>query len=833
MAKIISFILSIFTVLNLACDGLIYGFRPTLEIDACVSEGRISSRASGCLYGLAQSGVPDPAMVESLDISSVSQKVIGGLQHPTGDVDEVASSLGSCDYITVYLQDCYDTWYYCTDEINALRAAGTYDCADFVQENFLPRARKSVDELSAKDYADRIVYCPYNEADNAVWFGTPSEDGTWLMFDDAAKNRFYQAWKVTYNMIKSIDPDALIGGPGNCDYDSYEIRHFLEFCTANNCVPDVMIYHELSDRSASFWQDHVDDYRSIEESLGISPLPIIVTEYGCMFECGNPADMLQYIVSIEKSGTYGNMAFWRLANNLNDTCADATSPNSNWWLFRWYADMDGDLLQSRVIDVMHSDFANVVKYGYDNFHYDEFNGISSLNDAKDELTVLCGGCDYTGYIQLKNLDETNIGKNVNVKIEAVYYEGLTGIVNSPVTVREYTAASTLGNLRIALENPDPTAVYRVVVTPARSNVDFTNNALPVRYEFEHGTLGGTAYTYDSAYATTGEIQGMVGGLENIGDSVTINFTVPESGEYNLALIFGNSNDGASPDDRRDTLAYLTLDGETETVAFPNTIKSEYTDKMTLIRNLEKGEHTLTLAHKEGTFVLDSMLVTPYEETNIITVLPDADRSINGTTSFLAVAPDDGFYLMDIGKDASFTVDYASGTTENGKAVIFLRRGLNYIDIADPTINRCIVSVSEQNGFSAEILPEEMTLSGGAILTDGHIEGISSEGGEAAFTVTVPESGSYRMTVSYSNNLEGGVHSYNVDLIESYVTVSGAGNLWCRNTYSWDTVKTATINIELEEGENVITLTNDGSVIFNNTPSYAPHIYNVTVNKAVN
>ncbi len=833
MAKIISFILSIFTVLNLACDGLIYGFRPTLEIDASVSEGRISSRASGCLYGLAQSGVPDPAMVESLDISSVSQKVVGGLQHPTGDVDDVASSLGSCDYITVYLQDCYDTWYYCTDEINALRAAGVYNCTEFVQESFLPLARKSVEELSTKDYADRIVYCPYNEADNAVWFGTPSDDGTWLMFDDAAKYRFYQAWKVTCDMIKSINPDALIGGPGYCDYDSYEIRHFLEFCTANDCVPDIMIYHELGERSAAFWQDHVDDYRSIEESLGISPLPIIVTEYGCMFECGNPADMLQYIVSIEKSGTYGNMAFWRLANNLNDTCADATSPNSNWWLFRWYADMNGDLLQSKVIDIMHSDFANVVKYGYDNFHYDEFNGISSLNDAKDELTVLCGGCDYTGYIQLKNLDETNIGKKVNVKIEAVYYEGLTGIVNSPVTVREYTAASTLGNLRITLENPDPTAVYRVVVTPADGDVNFTNTSLPVRYEFEHGTLGGTAYTYDSAYATTGEFQGMVGGLEKIGDSVTVKFSVPESGEYNLALIYGNSNDGASPDERRDTLAYLTLDGESETVAFPNTIKSEYTDKLTLVRNLEKGEHTLTLAHKEGTFVLDSMLVTPYEETGVITVLPDADRSKNGTTSFLAVAPYDGFYSMDIGTDASFTVDYAAGITENGRAVIYLRRGLNYIDINDPTAEKCIVSVAEQDGFSAEILPEEITLSGGAVLTDGHIEGISSESGEATFTVTVPESGSYRMTVSYSNNLEGGVHSYNVDLIESYVTVSGAGNLWCRNTYSWDTVKTATINLELEEGENVITLTNDGSVTFNNTPSYAPHIYGITVNKTVN
>ncbi|MBQ8014863.1 MAG: hypothetical protein IJ264_01600, partial [Clostridia bacterium] len=83
-----------------------------------------------------------------------------------------------------------------------------------------------------------------------------------------------------------------------------------------------------------------------------------------------------------------------------------------------------------------------------------------------------------------------------------------------------------------------------------------------------------------------------------------------------------------------------------------------------------------------------------------------------------------------------------------------------------------------------------------------------------------------------NNDEGGVHSYNVDLIEHYITVETGGEaqtLWCRNTYSWDTVKTATLNIELEAGENTVVFSNDGSVKFNNTPSYAPHIYSVTVN----
>ena len=82
MIKILSFVMGLITALSLASEGIKYGFAPTLEIDAAVTEGDFSSRASGFLYGLAESGVPDPAMVESIDIASVSQKVIDGLQHP-------------------------------------------------------------------------------------------------------------------------------------------------------------------------------------------------------------------------------------------------------------------------------------------------------------------------------------------------------------------------------------------------------------------------------------------------------------------------------------------------------------------------------------------------------------------------------------------------------------------------------------------------------------------------------------------------------------------------------------------------------------------------------
>lgn len=841
MQKILSLILSFFTAVSLASEGIPYMFEPTIEVDASVSMGEISSRASGFLYGLAQSGVPDEAMSESIDISSVSQKVIGGLQHPIGDVDDVSPALDNCDYITVYLQDCFDTWYYCHDEIWEMRKAGTYDCVSFVENRFLPQVSENVAELSRKDYSDRLVYCPYNETDNAVWFGTLSDDGTWLMFDDAAKLRFYEAWKVTYNLIRSIDSDAVIGGPGYCDYDSYEIRHFLEYCKENNCLPDVMIYHELGDKSSFYWQDHVDDYRNIEAELGIAGMPVIVTEYGTMQECGAPADMLKYVVAIENSGVWANAAYWRLANNLCDTAADNNSPNSNWWLFRWYADMEGSLLQTKIIDILHSDFANVIKYNYKRFHYSGFTGISSLNDAKNEITVLCGGCDYPGNINLKNLGKTELGGKVDVMIECVYYEGLSGIVNSPLLVKEYTDNVVFGKLKIELDSIDPTAVYRVVITPNNGeSKDYVNSNLPVRYEFEEGILSGGAYTYDSAYATTGKQSGMVGGLENIGDSVTVSFDIPESGYYDLSLIFGNSNDGKTPDDRVDTLAEMTLDGVKSEISFPNTIKSEYTDKLTRTYYLEKGTHTLTLAHGNGTFVVDSLLVSLHSDEEKIIVMKDGDRSINGVESFLVVAPYDGFYEMNIGVPAVFSIDGASCRTDSGISLVYLRKGLNYVDvITDEEIN-CVISKTDKYGIKTDIAPETMLLSDGAELKAGknapYIGGISSLGGSAEFKVNVSESGSYRMTVSYANNDEGGVHSYNVDLIERYITVDVNGKksmLWCRNTYSWDTVKTATINIELEAGDNTIVFTNDGSNKFNGRESYAPFIYGVTVNKAAN
>lgn len=99
MNRIISFIISI--ILMLEAIPLVWV--PTLTVDASKELNPVSTRATGFLYGLSEEGVPSEAMTDSLDIASVSQKVVDGLQHPTGDISHVAPQLEECDYTVVYL----------------------------------------------------------------------------------------------------------------------------------------------------------------------------------------------------------------------------------------------------------------------------------------------------------------------------------------------------------------------------------------------------------------------------------------------------------------------------------------------------------------------------------------------------------------------------------------------------------------------------------------------------------------------------------------------------------------------------------------------------------
>ena len=811
-------IISLFITLILLFESVPLFSNQVLTVDAAEKLGESTTKATGFLYGLAESEVPSSAITNALKIASVSQKVPDGLQHPTGDIDHIKGQLESCDYIVAYLQDSFDTWYYCHKEILDMRANGTYDWKEFLYERYLPIVEEKVKHLEAQDYSDRVVYCIFNECDNAIWFGN-YVDGV-CHYDEIGRANFYEAWKITYDLVKSIAPDAKIGGPGFCDYETSKIEGFLDYTSKNDCVPEIMIWHELAYWSIPDWHLHYEDYRRLEDKYGIDDLNIIVTEYGEMEECGNPSDMIHYIIAMEKTGIWGNMAYWRLSNNLNDTTADDNSPNSNWWLYRRYAEMKG---QQRLQVTSKSQ----TKYNPE----DRLDGLATLSTDGKTINMLVTGKDKKSYIKLKNLTSTNIEGDVDIKVEAVYYEGLSGIVSEPIVLSQYTAKANK-NLNIGLPGTDDDAVYFVTVSQHEGEIETIRNTnIPKRYEFEDARLKGDAYTYDSAYATTGDQKGMTGGYEKDGDGVKLTFTVNKGGLYDLKIIFGKHNDAwGNPQGRDYAKVKMIIDGQEEIISLENTIKSEYTTSKTFTKELSMGIHTIEFYHNEGTFVLDSMLVSRHEATFEIPVLSE------GNNKYYAVAPHDGYYEIYTEHSGEINIDCAIGSVQKGN-VVYLRRGINEITFGGELR---LFSVSAKS-FNKTIKAEDINLSGKAeLLTDKYgvtyIDNISNLGGAGTFNVTVPADGDYRVTILYANNSEGGVHDYNVDLIERYLTVTVDGeskDVFTRNTFSKFTYKTMTFNLTLKEGNNEITLTNSGNTIFHDMEAFAPQIAEISVNALTN
>lgn len=801
-----------------------YCFQPTVVLDLKNNAGPVGNYAAGNLYGLAETGVPSEEMVKSLDLSVLAQKVPGGLQHPTGDLDHVAPAAADADHFVVYLQDVFSSWYYAHAEIEEMRRAGTYDPAAFLHETFYPLLTPAVQALAAAPYAEKTVLCPYNECDNGVWFGewVEGENGPWAAFNEVGGNAFFAAWKETFDLLRELAPDLKIGGPGYCDYSLEKETDFLTFCKENDCMPDVMIWHELSDTSSLNWTAHVSEYRALEESLGLCPLPVFVTEYGTMAECGAPAAMLRYVAAMEESKTYGCVAYWRLANNLNENAADDNMPNSCWWLYRWYAELSGNRLQTEVNDLFHADFAKAVKENRP-LRVKSFSGLAAADPAAQKAELICA-CDHEITLRVKNLSAVTAAKTVRVQAEAVTFSGLTGAVPAPVRLIDRELRVTGDRIKIKLPATDADAVYHVTVSPATGSAGDTA-ALPTRFECEAGTLLGQAYTYRSAYPSTGEEAGLVGGMEHPGDGVEMEISVPADGEYELGIVYGKANDGDTPAGRVSGEAALCVNGSERTLTLPNTIRSEYTSILRCTAALKKGRNTLVFSHKTGTFVLDSVLVSPLTDTGAVALIPDAKRTDGTHTGFLAVAPEAGCYLLETDA-AAVTLD---GLPCTGR-LLYLKRGLNSVVLDGKNAAGSLKRAGEDPRVCT-LLPSDFSCAGTAGTENGALTGISSGGGAAEATFRVPAAGNYRLTFTYSNNQEGGYHDYNVDLIEAYFTVTLNGEartLMCRNTYSDENRSTVTLDAPLAAGENVLTLTNDGSVRFADRTARAPLLWRIDI-----
>lgn len=802
-------VIALAVILSVAAIAALKIIEPVVTFDFA-SQSELTGRASGFLYGFAEDDIPCEGIAESIAVNCLATKPAGGLQHPIGDVRNVSDTFLSAggEMLMVYTQDMYDTWYYQLDSL----------------PEYNERVRATVTEMASSDYASSLVYCIYNEMDNGAWLGNFREEEN--------RYKFYEAWKETYNIVKEIDPGAKLAGPGHCGYNYDFIKEFLSYCKEESCLPEVVVWHELSDQSIYRMEHNFNGYYSICDELGIERLPVCISEYGLMRTNGIPGESVKWIARLEKQDAYGCVAYWRLADNLSDTVADDVTPNSNYWVYNFYGKMKGKELSASERDILNSNVGKWLKKEAPLMNKG-FVALASYDDSEKKIYVLASGSDMDGRIKINNIDESAFadGDRIKIEIKSVDFRGLGGEVLAPVKERVINTTIRNHSVSFTLPTDNNEQAFFVEITKEEAE-SYENKSEKTHIEAEDCDLSGGAFAdVNCAYSISGSI---VRDLK-AGSVMSFNYKAPSEGEYEISFVYANGADSSQK-------VSVLVNGRMYECLFSPTLKYDCTEAVEFRIACDKGDNEITVsADSEESVCIDFIEISPCRDKEIFFERLTSRNVPEGENAFYTVIPEDGFYKLSGLTDNSAVMINKIPLTDDDDGIFFFSRGYNKIVLPEGAFFEG-VEKAENYGELIVFTPDDVTYSGDAkaeydenTSTGKHMGWISSEsGGGVSFSVDVPEEGYYSFTFEYANNEKGGYHDYNVDLIERYICafVNGEnrGRFFFRSTYSWDLYKTRTIVLQLCEGENEITFLNDGSYSFNDQVTYAPDIGSITVAK---
>ena len=481
--------------------------------------------ASGSLYGVTES---IPADIDTLvtplypNVFTNPARAGSAYQQPSGAAIETAERLtGTTGEMMIRLADICPNWPY------------TFPGMD----SWLEQVADVIEDKLASDADNFYGYEIWNEP---VY--------TW----DTSNGTFYELWKNTYELIREMDPDEMIVGPSEGYYDHDMMYAFLSYCVENDCVPDIICWHELSSNGdGSYVGDfaaNYADYRAIEDTLGISDLPISINEY-CDIDHtkeGCPGSSACYIAKFERYAIDSACISWwwtAAPGRLGSLLATDTSKGAGWWFYQWYGNMSGNMVMVTPPDE----------------ESDMVDGFACVDSDEAYISCLLGGDnDGTINVAFENLPSW-IGSTATVKVEAVDWVSKDTVSTGPYTVSAANYTVSNGGITVTIDNCNETTGYRIYVTPG---IDSSQ----VRYEAEDAAIT-NANIFTSSNASGNQYVGQI----DYNDSTTpvyryVDFTVnvASSGTYTLAIRYANGSGAESTQG----LAYNN--GAWQTITYPET-----------------------------------------------------------------------------------------------------------------------------------------------------------------------------------------------------------------------------------------------------------------------
>lgn len=549
IAKMLSGMLSV-TLLSSAVSPMSVEAASQLTVDCGNVIREVTHCASGSLYGVTES---IPANINTL-VTPLNPKVFtnparagAAYQQPSGAAIDVAERLtGTTGEVMIRLADICPNWPY------------TFPGMD----SWLEQVEDVIDDKLASDAENFYGYEIWNEP---VY--TWNEDN----------GSFYNLWLQTYKLIREKDPNEKIVGPSEGYYDHDMMYDFLSFCVENDCVPDIICWHELSSNGEGTYvgdfADNYADYRAIEDSLGIADLPISINEY-CDInhaEEGCPGSSATYIAKFERYKIDSACISWwwtAAPGRLGSLLATNTQKGAGWWFYKWYGDMSGNMVQ---VTPPNEDSAEV-------------DGFACVDSSEQYVSCLLGGDnDGTVNVVFNNLPSW-IGSTATVKVEAVDWVTKDTVSTGPYTVSAANYNVTNGSISVTINGCTDTSGYRVYVIPG---VDSSQT----RYEAEDASVI-NANLFGSSNASNGQYVGQIDFNDTetpVYSYVDFMVNVKNSGTYNMVICYANGSGAESTQG----LAYNN--GAWQTITYPETAGWAQFATKTVEVNLNAGINVIRLA----------------------------------------------------------------------------------------------------------------------------------------------------------------------------------------------------------------------------------------------
>jgi hypothetical protein len=530
-----------------------------ITVDVAQRVKPVDRAASGSLYGLAEEGKPPDALIAPLKPKSFTQMAPNGGQLPNGETQPTGDALKVAPIaarhgttVTIRMPDIYPNF--------------PYRWVSW--EDWLAKVRQQVGDRLASGAGNIYAYEIWNEPD---W--------TW---DTAAAGPFDDGWATTFRQIRDLDAATPILGPSISIWNASWMRRFLTNAKATGTLPEVICWHELDPGSANDLYEHVQEYREIEHELGIGPLPISVNEYGSPRDMAVPGALTRFIARFERATVdTANLAFWHKPGRLADLVVDDSRPNGAWWLYKWYGDMAGSMVQTTAP-------ANTGR---------GLEGFASADASARTVRAVVGGRAGDMLLRVRGLGTLpGLRDGVHVQVSSTTWTGTDGAADVPTERFEGDYPVRSGAMTVPVSDMQADDAYYVVLTPKGLPA---GHQAPHRYEAESARLDGGRVASSEQASGNRYVR-----LQRRGGSARLTVTVPAAGPYALSVRY------ADPVGNGAQQLYVNRGRPVDVASYDQTPAGEFATWKTTV-NLARGSNTLALKTVSGAPSLDHLDLQPF------------------------------------------------------------------------------------------------------------------------------------------------------------------------------------------------------------------------------